>query len=100
MRPSRSLQTPGQPVCPKGNPVRFENFVVADLDHRGVEAAAVAMMLERVGHTVARRIGFVPADIEIRVLGQQRREQRSREPFVGSMNQAYWPGPGDVLVGR
>ena len=68
----RCRKGPGQTVRPEGDTVGFENFVVPDLDHGRVQAAPVAMMLERVGDAVERGIGLVPADL----LGVSSRDTR------------------------
>jgi hypothetical protein len=71
-RPTRGIEAPGQPGRPEGDTRWFEDFIVADFDHRGVELAAIAVMLDRESDAVVRRIGLVPADLEGGVFGFER----------------------------
>src|SRR3569623_2439087 len=66
VRPSRHVETPGQPVRPEGDPGRFEDFVVADFDHR--RGKALAVVIDGIGDAACRRVGLVPADGHSRAL--------------------------------
>src|SRR6185312_17184121 len=95
---TRRLKAPCQSPGPQRNSARIEDFVVPDLDHCRAEAPAVAMMLQRVGDPVERRIGLVPPDIEVAAFRLQRFEHRLGVAVVDAMDQPDRPWSRHALV--